>query len=300
MDDGGPLNPCIIPDAQTEEQIRRLLEGDATLDQVTSLPTVSEGYLEGQTRLLHILNLTFKAVREERIIMHALERIGTRGKILYIPKEDPTCPYHQAVLDKGRLLLPSEYGSLLTSYEGLEILFQNAVASQDQEHVQMVLQKAEALVPHKAIVLARMFGHTYESVLREFIESSGAVELLDTEQFVDFVATRVPELEARGECRLQLSRELVTMDNLLTMAEIQRTPENRAAFLRDIMGTAPEYHFVYQNNLRSKHFYEAYPERFPVDELERPMIKWKCEGECMGCPNWKKTLTKKGPRYGHM
>lgn len=296
----GPENTCIIPDTQTEDHIRMLLEGEATLDQIVALPSLSGGYLEGQTRLLHILNLTYKAVQEERIIKHALDRIGNRGSILFLPKEDPAHPYLQAVLDKGRLLLPSEYGSMVSSLAGLEIQFEKAVACGDQEQIRVIVERAERLLPNKAVVLARMFGYTYESVLREFIDSSGSVELLGAEEFVDFVAMRVPELHGRGECRLQLTRELYTMDNILSMAELQRTPENREAFLKDIMETAPEYHFVSQNNLRSKHFYEAYPEKFPVEELSRPLIKWKCMGECMGCPNWQKTLTKEGPHYGHI
>ena len=307
MEEGGPIGPSSVIDSQTEDNIRHLLEGDLDFQRFMGMYQANgakirdpRGDVESQIRRLHILNVTFKAVMTERIIDKALEHLGQEGHILHMPSQDPTFPYHEAVFQKGRLLTATEYGGMLTSFEGLEILYQQAVNTGNGELALSVKERVRSLIPNKALVLARMEGWSYERVLGEFIASSGSVELVDTDQFIEFVAMQVPVLEMVSECQLQLSRELVTLDNLLAMAERQRTPETRMDMVKEIMESAPKYHFVLENNMRSRAFYEAYPHMFELEDIARPMIKWKCDGECMDCKNWKKSLHRPGPSYGHM
>jgi len=307
MDEGGSGALSTVIDTQTEGNIRQLLEGTIDFQQFLGLYELSGGKLrdprgdvESQIRRLHILNVTFKAVLTQRVIEKALEHLGQEGHILHMPSQDSTYPYHEAVLQKGRLLTATEYGSMLTSFEGLEMLYRQAVNSEDRDLAHAVTERVKALIPNKALVLARMEGWSYDKVLKEFIESSGAVELVDVNQFIEFVAMQAPALDTVSECQLQLTRELVTLDNLLAFAERQRTPETRMEMVKEIMESASKFHFVLENNLRSRAFYEAYPHMFELEDIARPMIKWKCDGECMDCKNWKKSLHRPGPSYGHM
>jgi hypothetical protein len=307
MDEGGRVAPSTVIDPNIEENIRQMLEGDLDYQRFMGLYEANgarsrdpRGDVESQIRRLHILNVTFKAVMTQRVIDKALEHLGREGHILHLPSQDPTFPYHEAVFQKGRLLTAAEYGGMLTSFSGLEILYQQAVNTGNGELALSVKERVKSLIPNKARVLARMEGWSYDRVLGEFIQSSGVVELVDAEQFIEFVAMQAPELQVVSECQLQLSRELVTLDNLLAMAERQRTPETRMDMVKEIMESAPKYHFVLENNMRSRAFYEAYPHMFELEDIARPMIKWKCDGECMDCKNWKKSLHRPGPSYSHM
>jgi hypothetical protein len=274
-----------------DEDLRRLLEGQSNLEDFSGHP------LERRARILHILNVTFKAVGTDTIVNKAREILGEKGDILHIPAEDPTMPYVNAVLQKGRLLTPLEYGGMLSSFEGLRILFTNAVKDDDKKTVKKIVEKVKTLIPNKAIVLARMNDYTYEKALAEHMEKAGSVDLIDAAQFMDYVASKVPDLEVKDECGLQLSRELMTLDNMLSIGEYQRTPETREWLVKKIVGSSPKYFFVNNNNLRSKAYYEAYPEQFEFEDMCRHAVKWKCEGECMGCPNWKRSLAKKTHAY---
>jgi hypothetical protein len=274
-----------------DEDLRRLLEGQATIDDFSGHP------LEKRARILHILNITFKAVGTDTIVHKAREILGEKGDILHIPAEDPTMPYLNAAMQKGRLLTPLEYGGMLNSFEGLRILFTNAVKDDDKSTVRKVIEKVKSLIPNKALVLARMNDYNYEKVLAEYMENAGAVDLADANQFMDYVASKVPELEVKDECALQLSRELLTLDNMLSIGEFQRTPETREWLVKKIVESSPKYYFVNNNNLRSKAYYDAYPEQFQFEDMCRHGVKWKCEGECMGCPNWKRSLAKKTHSY---
>lgn len=291
MGSAGESSKDIGTGKSPDEDLRRLLEGQATLDVFSGHP------LEKRARILHILNLTFKAVGKDTLVHKARELLGEKGDILYIPAEDPTMPYVSAALQKGRLLTPTEYGGMLSSFEGFRILFMNAVKDDDKATVRKVVEKVKSLIPNKAQVLARMNGYTYEKALAEFMESSGSVDLLDSNQFMDYVATKVPDLEVKDECALQLSRDLLTLDNMLSIGEYQRTPETREWLVKKIIETSPKYYFINNNNMRSKAYYEAYPEQFVFEEMCRHGIKWKCEGDCMGCPNWKRSLAKKTHSY---
>ena len=287
--DGTPKD--IVSGKSPDEVLRRLLEGQSTLDDFTGHP------LEKRARILHILNITFRAVGTDTVVHRARELLGEKGDILHIPAEDPTLPYVSAALQKGRLLTPLEYGGMLSSFEGLRILFTNAVKDDDKATVRKIIEKVKTLIPNKALVLARMNGYTYEKALAEYMETAGSVELLDSTQFMDHVASRVPELEVKDECALQLSRDLLTLDNMLSIGEFQRTPETREWLVKMIVGSSPKYYFVNNNNLRSQAYYEAYPEQFEFEDMCRHGVKWKCEGECMGCPNWKRSLAKKTHAY---
>jgi hypothetical protein len=145
-----------------------------------------------------------------------------------------------------------------------------------------------------------MEGYTYDSVLNEFMQQSGSVELVDADQFINYVAMHVPSLEVTQECELMLSRDLAQLDHILSWCEIQRTPETRLEFVKDILATVPKYHFVIANRMHSKAFYEAYPDQFTVVDIARPGIQWKCDGDCMDCPHWKTSLGRPGPRYGSL
>jgi hypothetical protein len=280
-----------IGTGKSDEDLRKLLEGQATLDDFSGHP------LEKRVRILHILNITFKATGTDTIVHKAREILGEKGDILHIPAEDPTMSYVNAAIQKGRLLLPVEYGGMLNSFEGLRILFTNAVKEDDKKTVRKIVEKVKTLIPNKALVLARMNDYTYEKALAEYMEKVGTVDLLDANQFMDFVASKVPDLETKDECALQLSRDLLTLDNMLSIGEFQRTPETREGLVKQIIGSSPKYYFVNNNNMRSKAYYEAYPEQFEFEELCRHGAKWKCEGDCMGCPNWKRSLAKKSHSY---
>jgi hypothetical protein len=291
MGSSGETTKDIGTGKSPDEDLRRLLEGQATLEDFSGHP------LEKRVRILHILNITFRAVGTDTVLNRARELLGEKGDLLHIPAEDPTMPYASAALQKGRLLTPLEYGGMLSSFEGLRILFSNAVKEDDKKTVHKIVEKVKTLITNKAQVLARMNGYTYEKALAESMEASGTVELLDGTQFMDFVASRVPDLEVKDECALQLSRDLLTLDNMLSIGEFQRTPETREWLVKKIVESSPKYYFVNNNNLRSKAYYEAYSEQFVFEDMCRSGVKWKCEGECMGCPNWKKSLTKRTHSY---
>jgi hypothetical protein len=291
MGSSGETTKDIGTGKSPDEDLRRLLEGQATLEDFSGHP------LEKRVRILHILNVTFRAVGTDTVLNRARELLGEKGDLLHIPAEDPTMPYASAALQKGRLLTPLEYGGMLSSFEGLRILFSNAVKEDDKKTVHKIVEKVKTLITNKAQVLARMNGYTYEKALAESMETSGTVELLDGTQFMDFVASRVPDLEVKDECALQLSRDLLTLDNMLSIGEFQRTPETREWLVKKIIESSPKYYFVNNNNLRSKAYYEAYSEQFVFEDLCRAGVKWKCEGECMGCPNWKRSLTKRTHSY---
>jgi hypothetical protein len=287
-------------DRVMEDDLRKVLEGELDLSRFHEIHGLRGDCLESQTRMLHILNLTFRAVQSELAVRKAMEYLGGEGGLLYVTSEDPTMPYFDAVLKKGRLLTPLEYGNMLSSFEGLKILFQNAVQCQDHVTTRMVVEKAKALIPLKAIVLARMNDYTYEKVLEEFGREAGSPELVTGNEFMDFVAARVPSLDAKDECVLGLTREPTQLDHILANNEEQRTPETREALARKIIATSPKFFFTQGNNLRSKAVWEAYPDEFNFEDMARSTIRWKCEGDCMGCPNWKRSLSKKSHSYHRM
>jgi hypothetical protein len=189
---------------------------------------------------------------------------------------------------------------MLDSFDGFKILFQNAVQGRDQETARSIIEKAKRLIPHKALVLARMNEYTYERVLEEFAKEAGSPELVSASEFMDFVATRVTDVDAKDECVLGLTREPVQLDHILANNEEQRTPETREALAKKIIATSPKFFFTQGNNLRSKAVFEAYPDEFNFDDMARSTVKWKCEGDCMGCPNWKRSLSKKAHSYHRM
>lgn len=284
-------------DRTADEDLRQVLEGNLPLNQFFEKHNLNGGPIESKARILHILNLTYKAVQSEQALAKAIEYLGSNGDILYIPAEDPSMTYKSAVQKKGRLLTPQEYGGMVGSFEGLKILYVEAVQNKDKEAVRQLVEKARQLIPHKALVLARMNDYPYEKVLVEFAKEAGSPELVSANEFMDFVAARVPEIEAKEECILGLTREPVQLDHILANNEEQRTPETREALARKIIDTSPKFFFTQGHNLRSKAVFEAYPDEFHFEDMARSTVKWKCEGDCMGCPNWKRSLTKKSHSY---
>lgn len=295
--EGIPVRICI--DRSAHEDLRKVLEGELQLDQFCEMHQLT-GPVKSKARMLYILNLTFKAVQSERAVAKAIEYLGSSGDILHIPAEDPSMPYLSAVKKKGRLLTAIEYGGMLDSFDGFKILFQNAVQGRDQEMARSIIEKAKRLIPHKALVLARMNEYTYERVLEEFAREVGSPELVASNEFIDFVAARVQGLDAKDECVLGLTREPMQLDHILASNEEQRTPETREALTKKIIATSPKFFFTQGSNLRSKAVFEAYPDEFNFEDMARSTVRWKCEGECMGCPNWKRSLAKKSHSYHRM
>jgi len=103
-------------------------------------------------------------------------------------------------------------------------------------------------------------------------------------------------LEVTRECRLQLSMELQTVDEILMRLERSRDPEERKALVLEIREIPVKYHFVKGNRMYSRAYMEVYPDQFPLEEISRFSTKIKCESDCLVCMNFMYTLLKPRPK----
>jgi hypothetical protein len=153
------------------------------------------------------------------------------------------------------------------------------------------VDEGETRLSTKALVLGRSSGYPYRTICD--IES----RIMDAKEYCEYVAQKDSGLEVRRECRLQLSMELQTVDELLARLERNRDEDTRNALVKEILAVASKYHLVKGQRLYSRAYVEEYPAEFPLEEISKFSTKMKCEGDCLACKNFVHTLVKPGPSY---
>jgi hypothetical protein len=158
------------------------------------------------------------------------------------------------------------------------------------------IEDGEYMICTKALVLGRSVGYPYREVCERLSDERGEAVVLNAKEYCEFVNSKDPKLEVIRECRLQLSIELQTVDEILMRLERSRDPDERKALVLEIKDMPVKYHFVKGNRMYSRAYMEAYPDQFPLEQISKFSTKIKCESDCLVCGNFMHTLLKPRPK----
>jgi len=278
-------------DHSTEGAVRKLLDGQVDPGGLKEIwrrddnnAAIDEDVFYFELRLLHILNVTFKATESKTVLKAAKKLIGSPGQVLHVPKEHKYFPYHKAMMRHGRFLTPKEYYELLSKFDALEEIYIEATKAGDKAVRDQVLSVIEQEIPNKAVVLARSEGYPYSRVKKELNELNGVVDRpIKAVDFLDYVSSKVNGLVPVRECLFQLDKDLQSVDQLLARQEWTRTPETRERLIRTLLGIDKPTLFTKENTLFPVNYIIAHTETFPIDILARATTKIKCMGDCSVC-----------------
>jgi hypothetical protein len=321
------------PPPPWEARVRQVLRREIKIDEAVRLPAAdrTEGYdpevFRADLKLLNNLNEIYIKTKSWRVVEFGMPILGGPGRILHLGEGKDWEMYAAAAENEGRLITPMELRSMMDDNELLDVEESSGLGPAEEEKatveevtkepegpeasapkvepvssapaqpVEVVqagpasVDEGEAGLSTKALVLGRSSGHPYRRICE--IES----RIMNAREYCEYVAQKGTGLEVRRECRLQLSMELQTVDELLARLERNRDEDTRNALVKEILIEALKYHLVKGQRLYSRAYVEEYPDEFPLEEISKFSTKVKCEGDCLACKNFVHTLVKPGPSY---
>jgi hypothetical protein len=165
-----------------------------------------------------------------------------------------------------------------------------------QRFIPRSITDGEWMISTKTLILGRSAGYPYKKACEMVSEMRDEPTVLDAKDYCEFVRSKAEMYEVGRECRLQLSMELQTIDELLMRLERNRNEEERRVLAMEILDLPVKYHIVKGNRMYSMAYIEAYPDQFPIEEIAKFNTKVKCESDCLICPCFMHTLVKPRPR----
>jgi hypothetical protein len=159
-------------------------------------------------------------------------------------------------------------------------------------------EEGMALIPNKSLVLGRAEGFPYLETNRVYCEKTHREEPLTPKEYAQLVVDCGGELEVRRECMYQLSADLRNLDEILSMNELHRTPENRENLICELLQQSVEIALAVENRLYPLYYILKHPNTFPMNKLARFNTKIKCSSDCLSCSNFRHTLTLPTYRLG--